>query len=93
MRNDRAGSKQLPACGIALQLNHDAIAVLVTLVTNVRYALNTLVTYEIGHFFNQTRLVDLIRHFGDDQRLTVFADGFGVDLATNNDGAAPGFIG
>src|SRR5262249_41786505 len=53
------------------QLDDDPHALAVRLVTQIRDALDLLVAHELRDAFDQLRLVDLIRDFGDDDRLLV----------------------
>ncbi len=53
----------------ALQLDDNAHAVLVGLVAQLRDAIDQLAAHQLGDPLQQARLVDLIRQFGDDDRL------------------------
>ncbi|MNQ87875.1 hypothetical protein D3C85_1031160 [compost metagenome] len=54
----------------ATQLDHDAHTVLVGLVAQFGDAFELLLFYQLGDLLDQTRLVQLVREFGDDDLLT-----------------------
>ena len=41
----------------------------------------------------ETRLVHLVRNFGDDDRLAVFGEGFDGGLGAHDEAATAGFVG
>ena len=76
----------------ALQLEDDAHAVAVALVANFRNAFDLFLVHQRGGVFDEPRLVDLIRNFGDDDVLRGplahgLDFGFGADLETAAAGA------
>ena len=79
--------------GVALQLDHHAVALAVALVADVGDALDPLVADELGHLLDHRGLVDLIRDLGDHQRLAVAADRLRRHPAAHHDRAAPRRIG
>ena len=60
--------------GVALQFDDEAHAVAVALVAHVGDALDELLADAFGDALLQLRLVHLIRHLGEDDRLAVLAD-------------------
>ena len=60
--------------GAALQLDHDAHAVAVALIADVRDVVDDLVVDQFGDALDQVGLVDLVRNFGDDDRLAIFVN-------------------
>ena len=79
--------------GVALQLDHDAVALPVALVADVGDALDALVAHQFGHLLDHRRLVHLIGNLGDDDGLAVAAALLHMHLAAHDDGAAAGRIG
>ncbi len=73
--------------GIALQLDHHAHAVAVTLVTQIGNTLDDLLIDHLGNPLNQAGLVHLIRDFGDDDRFTVLTEGLDMGAAAHHDRA------
>ena len=55
----------------ALQVDHDAHAVAVRLVAQVRDALDRLLAHQFGDLLDEPRLVHLVRDLGDDDRRAV----------------------
>ena len=78
---------------VALQLDHDAIAVAVGLVAQVGDALDLLLAHQFGDALDHRRLVHLIGNLGDDDRLAVLAQLLDLDLAAHDDRAAAGVVG
>ena len=62
--------------GSALEFDHDAHAIAIAFIANIRNVVNRLVVHQIGDALNQPRLIHLIRNLGDDDRLLVFGDVF-----------------
>ena len=78
----------------ALQLDHDAHAVLVGLVAQLRDALDQLAAHQVGDALEQPRLVHLVRQLGDDDRLAaVRVDLLDLGLRPHDDAAAAGRVG
>ena len=59
--------------GVALQLDDDAHAVAVALVAQIGDALDQLLAHAFGDALDHARLVHLVRHLGDDDRLALLA--------------------
>ncbi len=78
---------------VALDLDDDADAVAVALVAHVGDALDALLAHEFGDALDQSRLVHLIRHLGDDDRLALLAQRLHVGLGADDDGASAGGVG
>ena len=57
--------------GIPAQFDHDADAMTVGFVTQVRDAFHLLFPNKIGNFLDQGCLIHLIRNFGDDDAVAV----------------------
>ena len=83
--------------GIAPQLDHDPHAVAVALVADVGDALELLVVDQLGDALDQSRLVGLVRKFGDDHRVAVGPalglDRFDVGHAPHRHRAPAGGVG
>ncbi len=78
----------------ALQLEHDAHAVAIGLVAQVRYPLDDLFPHQLGDVLEQSLLVDLVGNLGDDNRdLVAFLRFLGRRLGAQGDRAAPGGVG
>ena len=59
--------------GVALELDHDAVAVAVGFVAQVGDALDLLVAHQLGDALDHRRLVHLVGNLGDDDRLAILA--------------------
>ena len=81
------------ALGVALELDHHAVAVAVALVAQVGDAVDLLLAHQIGDALDHRRLVHLKGNLGDDDRFAFLADGLEGDLAAHHDRAAAGVIG
>ena len=81
------------ALGVALELDHHAVAVAVGLVAQIGDAVDFLLAHQFGDALDHGRLVHLIGDLGDDDRLALLADGLEADLAAHHHRAAPGVIG
>ncbi len=79
--------------GVALQLDDDAHAVAVALVAQIGDALDQLVAHGLGDALDQLRLVDLVGHLGEDDRVAILADLLDVGLGAHDDRAAAGLVG
>ncbi len=79
--------------GVALQLDDEAHAVAVALVAHVGDALDELVAHAFGDALLQLRLVDLVGHLGEDDRVALLADLLDVRLGAQHDRAASGLVG
>src|SRR6185437_11903665 len=79
--------------GVALQLDDDAHALAVALVAQVGDTLDQLLAHAFGDALHHARLVDLIGHLGDDDRLALFAQLLDMRLAAHHDRAAAELIG
>ena len=77
----------------ALQFEHDPHAVAVALVPDVADALDLLLIDEIGGLLDEPRLVDLVRHLGDDDGVAVPAEGLDLGLRPQQDVAPPRLVG
>src|SRR5579872_5271051 len=77
----------------AFNLDDDAHAVAVGFVAHVGDAFDLLVLHEIGDALDQARLIHLIRNFGDDDILAVFADLLDGSLGACGEAAAAGLVG
>ena len=60
---------------VALQFDHDAIAVAVGFVAQIGDALDLLVAHQFGDALDHRGLVHLVGNFGDDDGFAVLADG------------------
>jgi len=80
------------ALGVALELDHHAVAVAVGLVAQVGNAVDFLLVHQFGDALDHRRLVHLIGNLGDDDRFAFLADGLERDLAAHDDRAAAGFV-
>ncbi len=78
---------------VALQLDDHAHAVAVGFVADVGDALDALVAHQLGHLLLHRRLVHLVGHFGDDDRLAVLAHRLERHLGPHDDRAAAGLVG
>ena len=78
---------------VAADLDHHAHAVAVGLVAKVGDALDALLAHQLGDPLDHPRLVHLVRHLGDDDRLAVLADLLDMGAAAHDHRAAPGVIG
>ncbi len=81
------------ALGVALELDHDAIALPVRLVAQVGDAVDLLLAHELGDALHHRGLVHLVGDLGDDDGLPLLADGLEGDLAAHHDRAAAALIG
>ena len=79
--------------GLALQLDHHAVAVAVGFVAQLRDAFDLLLAHQFGHALDHGGLVHLVRNFRDDDRFALLADGLDLDLAAHHDRAAAAQIG
>ena len=79
--------------GVALQFDDEAHAVAVALVAHVGDALDELLAHAFGDALLQLRLVHLIGHLGEHDRVALLADLLDVVLGAQHDRAAPGLIG
>ena len=79
--------------GIALQLDDDADAVAIALVAELGNAVDQLLVHHLGDALDQTGLVLLERHLGDDDRLAILADLLDGDAAAHLDRATTCAIG
>ncbi len=79
--------------GVALQLDDHAHAVAVALVAQIGDALDQLLAHAFGDALDHARLVDLIRHLGDDDRLALLAALLEMRLAAHHDRAAAELVG
>ncbi len=79
--------------GVALQLDHDAHAVTVGFVAEIRDAFDALLAHQIGDLLDQRGLVHLIRDLGEDQGLALLAQFLDVGLRPHDDRAAAGHVG
>ena len=77
---------------IALEFKHDAHAIAVALVANVRDAVNLFLVDQGGDIGNQLRLIHLERDLGDDDALAVFAKFLGKGLGAHLDRSTPAGI-
>ncbi len=78
---------------LALQLDHDAHAVAVGLVTDVGDALDLLLAHQLGDALDHRRLVHLVRDLVDDERLALLAHHLRDNAAAHQDRAAALMIG
>ena len=78
---------------LALELDHDAIAVAVGFVAQRRDALDLLLAPQLADALDHRGLVHLIGNLGDDDRLAVAAQRLDRDLAAHHDRAAAEMIG
>src|SRR5690606_25824268 len=81
------------AFGIALELDHHAIAVAVGLVAPIGDAVDLLFTDQFGNALDHRCLVHLVGDLGDDDRLALLADRLEGDLPAHDDRAAARMIG
>ena len=76
--------------GLALELDHHAIAVAVGFVAQLGDAFDLLLAHQFGHPLDHRGLVHLVRNFRDDDRFAFLADRLDLDLAAHHDRAAAG---
>ena len=81
------------AHGVAAQVDDHAQALAVAFVAQVRYPLDDLVADHFGDALDHARLVDLIGHLGNDDRLPVLGPLLDRCPAAHDDGAAPRVVG
>ena len=79
--------------GIALQFDDDPYPVAIALVTQFGDPVDQLFPHALGDALDQLRLVDLIRHLGEDERITILADFLDMVLRPQDHGAAAGLVG
>src|SRR5207248_960716 len=79
--------------GVALQFDDEPYAVAVALVAQFGDALDELFMDAFGDAFLEPRLVDLIGHLGEDERLAAAAHFLYMALGAYDDGAAAGLVG
>ena len=79
--------------GVALQLDHQAHAVAIAFVANLRDAFDFLVANHFGDPLVQPRLVFLVRNFRDDDRFAAAAAFLDLGARPHDDRAAPEFEG
>ncbi len=79
--------------GLALQLDHHAIAFAARFIAQIGDALDLLLAHQFGDALDHGRLVHLKRNLGDDDGLAFLADGLDLDLAAHHDRAAAGMVG
>src|ERR1700689_2444882 len=77
----------------ALQLDDDAHAVAVGFVANVGDVFDLFVVHQRRDALDQIRLVHLVRNFGDDDGLAIFAEGFDGGFGAHQEAAAAGAVG
>ena len=73
---------------LALELDHDAVALPVALVAEVGNAVDLLLAHKLGDALDHRRLVHLVRDFRDDEGFALLADGLDFDLSAHDDRAA-----
>src|SRR5580700_11359693 len=79
--------------GVAPQLDDEPHPVAVALVAQFGNALDQLLAHAFGDALLQLGLVDLVGHFGEDERVAVLADLLDVALGAHHDRAAAGLVG
>ena len=78
---------------IALQFDHDAIAIAIGFIAQIGNALDLLVAHQVADPLDHRGLVHLVGNFRDDDRFAVLADGIDPDLAAHHDRTAAKMIG
>ena len=78
---------------VALQLDYDAHAVAIAFVADVGDVVDDLVIHQLRDALDQTRLVDLVRNFGDDDGFAVFVESFDAGLGAHHEAAAAVLVG
>ena len=79
--------------GVALQLDHHAIAFTIGFVANLGDALDLLLAHQFADALDHRGLVDLIGDVRDDQRLATAAHRLGADATAHGERTATGRIG
>ena len=79
--------------GIALQFDDDPHPVAVALVAQFGDPVDQLFAHALGDALDQLRLVDLIRHLGEDERIPILADFLDMGFRAQDHGAAAGLVG
>src|SRR5262249_46678728 len=75
------------------ELEHDADALAVRLVADLGEAIDPLVPRQLGDFFDQARLVHLIRQLRDDDGFTAAPQLLGMGLGPQREAASPRRVG
>ncbi len=79
--------------GVALDLDHHAIAVAVGFVAQLGDALDLLLAPQFADPLDHRGLVHLVGDLGDDDGFAIAAQGLDLDLAAHHDGAAAEMVG
>ena len=77
---------------VTAQLDHNAHAMPVRFVAQLANPLDPLVAHKLGDLFDEIGLVHLIGQFGDDQRLTLLLERFGMHPRAHQNRTAPCLI-
>ncbi len=77
----------------ALEFDDDAHAIAIAFVANVGDAFEFLVRHQLRDLFDQSRLVDLVWNFGDDDDVAILSLAFDNRAGAHGDRAAAGGIG
>ena len=77
----------------ALQLDHDAHAVTVALVADIRDIFDRLVVDQLGNALDQKSFVDLVGNFGDHDRFAIFVESLDASFGAHDEAAAAGLVG
>ena len=64
----------------------------IALITDIADTLEPFVVYKLGYFLDQAGLIDLVRDFGDDYAIALFALAFDRCARTNCELTAAGLI-
>ncbi len=72
---------------------HHAQAILIGLVAQLANALDTLFFYQLSNLFDQSRLVELVRNFSDDDFLATLVVGFDLGSAAHINATSPSAVG
>ena len=76
----------------ALQFDDDAHPLPIRFVAQIANVFDLVIAHEIGDAFDERRLVDLVRQFGDDDARFAAARFFGVNLAAHDDAPVAGRV-
>ena len=76
----------------ALQFDHDAHAIAITLIANIGNVVNDLVVHQLRHALNQPFLADLIGNLGDNDGLAILAESLNRRLGAHRETSAPRLV-
>jgi len=76
-----------------LELDHDAHAVAIAFVANIRNIVDDLLVHQLRDAFDQPRFVHLIRNFSYDNSLPIFIESFDGGFGAHHEAAPAVFVG